>query len=547
MNEATTPVAVLGRPAAAPAMPGPEPRERRPLAGRVLGVLPTALIFAALGGIFAWGHSTGWAVPTFASLTGQKAEAADDWCPEHSVPESICVECDEKLLPRPKEHGWCKEHGVHECPLCHPEVAQLNKAPSIDPAARDRAAKAIAFADRPVNSQRCTLQHRRLQFVSAEAADKAGIEVEPVWTGPMTESVRGPGEVVYDPTRMARLSPRSPGSVFRAFKQIGDRVTAGEVVALIDAADVGKAKSDFLQSLVQVRLLTKTVERLRQLEASGSGSAQRRMEAEAALSEAGIKLTTARQSLTNLGLPVEKDRFAAVPDDELADKLRFLGLPAKIAASLDPATTSGNLLPVVAPLNGIVTLRDVVAGEVVDVAKVLYVVADPSELWMTLDLRLEDAASVAIGHTVRFRPDGAKSEVAGTVSWLGTEIDHRTRTVKARATLSNPDGKLKANTFGTGTVILREEPKAVVVPTSAVHWEGCCHVVFVRDRDFLKEGSPKVFHIRKVRIGAKNDTQTEIIAGLLPGEVIVTAGGDLLRTELLRNNLGEGCGHCHPH
>ncbi len=550
MNEPSTTVAVLEKPAppsATATPPSPEPRDRGRLLGRVLSIVPTALVFMALGGIFVWGHSTGWTVPTFASLTGQKAAAADDWCEEHSVPESICVECDEKKMPRPKEHGWCKEHGVHECPLCHPEVAQLKGTPSLDPAARDRAAKALAFADRSVNSQRCVLHHRRLQFVSAEAADKAGIVVEPVWTGPVTESVRGPGEVVYDPTRTARLSPRAPGSVFRAFKQIGDRVTAGEVVALIDAAEVGKVKSDFLQALVQVRLLARTVERLQQLEASGSGSAQRRMQAESALSEAGIKLATAGQSLTNLGLPVERDRFESIPDDQLADKLRFLGLPATIAESLDPTTVSGNLLPVVAPLDGIITARDVVAGEVVDAAKVLYVVADPSELWLTLDLKLEDAASVAIGQAVRFHPDGAKAEVSGTVSWLSSEIDHRTRTVKLRATLPNPDGKLKANTFGTGTVVLREEPKAPVVPTSAVHWEGCCHIVFVRDRDYLREGSPKVFHIRKVRIGAKDGTQTEIIAGLLPGEVIVTAGGDLLRTELLRGDLGEGCGHCHPH
>jgi cobalt-zinc-cadmium efflux system membrane fusion protein len=271
------------------------------------------------------------------------------------------------------------------------------------------------------------------------------------------------------------------------------------------------------------------------------------MEVESALSEAEIKLASARQSLTNLGLPVGKDRFELVPDGELADRLRFLGLPEQIAESLDPVTTSGNLLPVVAPLDGVVTARDVVAGEVVDVAKVLLVVSDPRELWLTLSLKLEDAAPVAIGHKVRFRPDGAKSEVAGSVSWISTEIDHRTRTVQLRATLPNPDGKLKANTFGTGVVVLREEPKAVAVPGSAVHWEGCCHVVFVRDRDYLKDGSPKVFHIRKVRVGAKDGTQTEIIAGLLPGEVIVTVGGDLLRTELKRGDLGEGCGHCHPH
>src|SRR5207249_7001821 len=47
----------------------------------------------------------------------------DDWCEEHGVPESICVECNKDLLPKEQEYGWCKVHGVAECPIDHPEVA----------------------------------------------------------------------------------------------------------------------------------------------------------------------------------------------------------------------------------------------------------------------------------------------------------------------------------------------------------------------------------------------------------------------------------------
>ena len=82
------------------------------------------------------------------------------------------------------------------------------------------------------------------------------------------------------------------------------------------------------------------------------------------------------------------------------------------------------------------------------------------------------------------------------------------------------------------------------VPNEAVQWEGCCNVVFVRDKDYLKEGSPKVFHVRKVRLGAKDEKNTEIIAGVLPGEWVATGGSGLLLNELLRDNLGEGCACC---
>jgi len=77
------------------------------------------------------------------------------------------------------------------------------------------------------------------------------------------------------------------------------------------------------------------------------------------------------------------------------------------------------------------------------------------------------------------------------------------------------------------------------VPSAAVHWEGDCHVVFVRDRNFLQEDAPKVFHTRVVRPGATDGQTTEIIAGVLPGERVADKGSAALRAELLRGNLGE--------
>lgn len=50
-----------------------------------------------------------------------------------------------------------------------------------------------------------------------------------------------------------------------------------------------------------------------------------------------------------------------------------------------------------------------------------------------------------------------------------------------------------------------------------------------------------MFHVRTVRIGARDGKNTEIIAGVVPGELVVTKGSTALRAELLKNNLGEGC------
>ena len=77
-----------------------------------------------------------------------------------------------------------------------------------------------------------------------------------------------------------------------------------------------------------------------------------------------------------------------------------------VHADLDPEKTTGNLLAVTAPFDGIVVTRQVVGGEVVDSSKVLFVDVDTRQMWLTLDLRIEEAKLVTLGQEVRFQPDG---------------------------------------------------------------------------------------------------------------------------------------------
>jgi len=310
------------------------------------------------------------------------------------------------------------------------------------------------------------------------------------------------------------------------------------VLALVDAAEVGKAKGEFLQAITQFRLRSKTYERLR---SAGSAIADRELrEVEAAFHEAEIRLLGAQQALVNLGLPVDAEDVKEFTEKQIATYVRFLGLPDDSRQSLDPKSTTANLLPIKTPLDGVVVAREVVAGEVVDTTKVLFMVADPRQMWLTLSLRQEDTKKLVIGQTVRFRTDDTAEEVLGTVAWISTDVDEKTRTVKVRSNLANREGRLRSGTFGLGQIVLREEKNAIVVPNEAVHWEGDCFTVFVRDKNYLDQDAPKVFHVRKVRIGAKDAQNTEIIAGVLPGELVATKGSGSLRAELLKNNLGEG-------
>ena len=124
--------------------------------------------------------------------------------------------------------------------------------------------------------------------------------------------------------------------------------------------------------------------------------------------------------------------------------------------------------------------------------------------------------------------------MAGPVVWVSTDADHKLRTVKVRVDLDNPDGSLRANTFGQGRVVLREEEDAVLVPEEALHVENNTQFLFVRDKDFEFGGKPKLFHVRTVRTGARQRGKVEVIAGVLPDEEVAVKNSNLLMAELLR-------------
>ncbi|MBI1246737.1 HlyD family efflux transporter periplasmic adaptor subunit [bacterium] len=514
------------------------------LAGRVFafagGSIGPILVIAALIGIFAFGHFTDWKMPKFAALLGQAEPAPADWCDEHGVPESICVECNETLMPKTQDFGWCSKHGIHNCVLDHPELAQLASVPKISDEDRAKADLAMTMPLSKENNSGCNSYLKRIQFASVEAVTQAGVDVELVERRPIEQTVSGSGEILYDPTRTASFASRAPGSVLRVEKNVGDRVEEGEVLALVESQQVGELKSNLIRALAEKSLQRQNVTRLNLAKNAVAGV--RLLEADAALAKSEADVLSIVQSLENLGLSVDIQSLAQMSEQDAFEQLRYLGVPESLQPELRTRTSTANLLPVRSSLSGFVSQRNVTQGEVVDTNRSLFRIADTSQMWLMLEIPLEDVEQVQAGQKVRFLADGSSQEVIGQVDWISSAADPQTRMVKARAVLPNPDGRLRDKTYGTGNIILRAEDNAIVIPSESAHWEGCCRIVFVRDKHYFDSPeSPKVFHVRSVRLGASQDGYTEVIAGVLPGEVVATTGSDVLRAQLLKSGLGAGC------
>lgn len=512
-TSSTPPVSVTAEPA------GHEQHspEQQGLFRTVVGSVPMLLTFALLAGVAYWGHRTEW---KFSTTHRDGAKSSQTAKPEDLLTTETGTQSSGK---------WCEQHGIAECPLCDRSLAQVTKP--LEPATADeleRVRNAFAARERVANDPHCFASGSRVRVASKEATEKLGIDVAPAWEAAMTESILASGEVSFDPTRVARLAARVPGTAWRVTKQIGDAVKAGELLAIIDAAEVGKAKSEFLQGIVQVRLKAQALANLK----NAPVPERLKKEAEAARRDAEVRLLSAEQALVNLGLPVRAAEFGKLDVDDIANQLQRLGLSSELSKT--DAELPGTLLPLRAPLDGVVMQVDVIAGEVVDPEDVLFVVADPRQMSVNLNVLATDASWVHVGQAIRFRPDGVKAEFRGEVVWIGTSADETTRKIPVRAIMTNSDGKLRASALGVGRIVIRDEPRAITVPNEAVQSIGKCPVVFVRDKDFFEPNGPKVFHARMVRTGAKDLTNTELIVGVAQGEIVATKGSPLLAEEIQR-------------
>lgn len=379
-----------------------------------------------------------------------------------------------------------------------------------------------------------------VQFPSERSLERSGVKTVMIEQRPMRERVKTTGVITYNERMYASLSARVSGTVWRVLKQPGDAIHRGDVLVIIDAVEVGRAKAEFFSDLVDVESKTEIQTMLEK--ASGSVPDRQIRESRVAVREAKIRLQITEQTLINMGFGLRKEAFFGLTDDERAAKLHFLGLPESITKDLDPTQTTSNLLPLAASFDGVLLQQDAALGETVEEGKPLLEVADMRRMWLQLDVPKEDAAKLAIGQTVRFLPDGLEQELDSTITWISTEMNSQTRTLRARAEVDNPvvttdpaTGReiriLRANTFGVGIITLKETPSAFVVPTSAVlHAD---HQPMI----FAKVGELEFARIN-VKLGIREPDAVQIESEFLkPGLEVVSQGSHILKSEWTLNHM----------
>jgi cobalt-zinc-cadmium efflux system membrane fusion protein len=193
------------------------------------------------------------------------------------------------------------------------------------------------------------------------------------------------------------------------------------------------------------------------------------------------------------------------------------------------------LMEVRAPFAGEIIERTAVRGALVEAGKSLFTLADRSVMWAMLNIPESALARVKVGQTVELKVESLPGQTfTGKLTWIGAEVDERTRMARARAEVPNPDGLLKARMFARARILVRSAEGAVLVPSSAIYALEGKPFIFVKLADDL-------FEARAVSIGVKFDGWLEVLAGLKPQEVVVVNHGFAIKSQWLSSRMGAGC------
>ncbi len=348
----------------------------------------------------------------------------------------------------------------------------------------------------------------QITLASPAMAKEMGIELAPIESRILERTIRCNGRAAFNQNHYAQVRPRVEGIMRRIRADVGTKVQAGDVLAVIDSAMLGDIKSAYLNSRTRLSQFEWEYQRLKKLTDQQAIPIKNFRDAESLFEQQQTTTANARQQLVNLG-------FTSAQLDQMVE---------------DKDTTTA--LPVMAPWEGVVVSRHSVEGELEERNAPLFAIADLRTLWIYLNLYESDIGQVHLGQAVTFVADGLPDvRFEGPIDWISPEVDPRTRITQVRAEVANTDGAMRANMFGKGRIVTQTSRDSLVVPELAVQIYRGQPVVFVREADDR-------FAVRPVTIGIKGENYWELLSGAERGEQVATTGSFLLKSELEKEKLG---------
>jgi cobalt-zinc-cadmium efflux system membrane fusion protein len=443
-------------------------------------------------------------------------EPGRPWCNGHDRYEDRCWLCNPEL--EDKSRPWCQEHHVYEdeCGLCNG-----SRPSGID--ARGRKSQGElegANCEHGVPVVDCDNCRFEVGVVKIDPAlATLLIKTDVVEEVEHNRVLQFTGQVQLDLTRTVDVVPAGGGQIKRVLKFLGDHVEKGDVLAVIHSTALGQAKADYLAIGAELDLNQEAFGREQELY--------------------NKKVSSKADYLTAL-----KELKATQASYAAAEKrLQYFGLTTSEIGQITDKKENGVFADLVirAPQSGTIITHNSVVGKMVETTESLYTISDLSNLWVWCDVYEKDLAVLheqiskdnSLSAIIRVKAF-ASSEFVGTIDLVGNVMDEQTRTIKMRAQVQNPGNKLRPGLFTTVDVVIPGQERMTVVPRTAVMSDAGVNFVFQHWKDDL-------WTRKNVLLGSVQGEFAEIQSGLSVGKTIVTSGAFMLKSDILRAQMGAGC------
>lgn len=318
--------------------------------------------------------------------------------------------------------------------------------------------------------------------VSPEKQQLVGIRTAVAEIRPMVKKIRTVGIVTYDETRVAQIFSKVEGWIETLLvNYTGKLVQKGQPLFTLYSPDLVSTQEEYLLALKAKQMLGSSA--IKEI-SSGSDSL--------------LESAHRRLSLWDIS-------------EEQINDLEKTGKPKRS-------------LTFFSPISGFVLKKDALQGMRVMPDKELYTIADLSTVWVNADIYEYELAHIRVGQkaTISLSYFPARSFV-GKVSWISPVLDEKTRTAKVRLEFANREFILKPEMYANAEIEI-DAGRKLAVPDEAVLDSGLRKVVF------LDKGNGR-FEPAEVKIGNKFDGYYEVLAGLSPGERILSSASFLLDSE----------------
>ncbi|MCM8786314.1 MAG: efflux RND transporter periplasmic adaptor subunit [Candidatus Omnitrophica bacterium] len=303
----------------------------------------------------------------------------------------------------------------------------------------------------------------------------AEIETSKVEYRDLIFEIRLLGKIEYDETKIANISAWFPGRVDKLYVNfVGGYVKKGEPLFQIYSPELRTTQEEYL---IATRRYYKALETKDENEI---------------LSSQLVK-------------------------ESIKKKLELWGITSEQIQEIEKKNYVLDKIDFYSPISGVVIEREVFEGKYFQTGEILFKIVDLTTLWVKLDVYEKDLSYINIGQKVNFVTESFPGEnFSGKIIFIDPFINEKTRTIKVRIEISNPEGKLKPGMFGH-SILKINLGKKLSIPATAPLLTGKRAIVYV-------EIKPNVFEGREVVLGQRAGDFYPVVSGLKAGEKVVTRG-----------------------